>query len=47
MSTHLTDNLQYWVVFAFLTVVESAINAAYWFRTLKHHASLPDDILTL
>ncbi|KAJ5906911.1 Protein yop1 [Penicillium subrubescens] len=26
-----TQWLTYWVVFAFLTVVESAINAAYWF----------------
>lgn len=25
---------QYWVVYAFLTVFESAINAVYWFRTL-------------
>jgi receptor expression-enhancing protein 5/6 len=23
--------LQYWVTYAFLTVVESAINAVYWF----------------
>jgi len=26
-----TQWLTYWVVFAFLTVIESAINAAYWF----------------
>lgn len=26
---------QYWVVYAFLTVIESLINAAYWFR--KYH----------
>lgn len=25
-------NVQYWVVYAFLTVIESAISAAYWFR---------------
>ena len=25
-------NVQYWVVYALLTVVESAISAAYWFR---------------
>jgi receptor expression-enhancing protein 5/6 len=25
------DTWQYWVVYAFLTVVESAINAVYWF----------------
>lgn len=24
--------MQYWVVYALLTVVESLINAAYWFR---------------
>lgn len=24
--------MQYWVVYALLTVVESAISAAYWFR---------------
>lgn len=23
--------LQYWVVYSFLTVIESAINASYWF----------------
>lgn len=23
---------QYWVVYAFLTVFESAVNAVYWFR---------------
>jgi len=22
---------QYWVVYAFLTVIESAVNAVYWF----------------
>jgi hypothetical protein len=27
----LTLCLQYWVTYAFLTVVESAINAVYWF----------------
>lgn len=25
--------LQYWVVYAFLSVFESAVNAVYWFRT--------------
>ena len=25
------DVLQYWVVYAFLTVLESMINASYWF----------------
>lgn len=25
-------NVQYWVVYALFTVVESAISAAYWFR---------------
>jgi len=24
--------LTYWVVYAFLTVFESAVNAVYWFR---------------
>lgn len=27
----LTHGPQYWVTYAFLTVVESAINAVYWF----------------
>lgn len=27
---------QYWVVYAFLNVVESAISAAYWFRKLSY-----------
>lgn len=26
------DHLQYWVVYSFLNVIESAINAVYWFR---------------
>jgi receptor expression-enhancing protein 5/6 len=26
---------QYWVTYAFLTVVESAINAVYWFPFYK------------
>jgi len=32
---------QYWVVYAFLTVLESLINAAYWFRTLILHPLVP------
>lgn len=30
-DTTLMGMLQYWVVYAFLTVIESAINAVYWF----------------
>ncbi|KAA6412227.1 MAG: yop1 [Lasallia pustulata] len=30
-SSSTTDDTQYWVVFAFFTVFESAINAVYWF----------------
>ncbi|KAL9120495.1 MAG: hypothetical protein Q9187_002948 [Circinaria calcarea] len=30
-STSKTDDTQYWVVYAFLTVFESAVNAVYWF----------------
>lgn len=30
-SGSLTWRKQYWVTYAFLTVVESAINAVYWF----------------
>ena len=26
-----TDEKQYWVSFGFLTVLESAVNAVYWF----------------
>ena len=34
--------MQYWVVYAFLSVFESAINAVYWFR--KSTASCEDDV---
>jgi len=30
-----TQWLTYWVVYAFLTVFESAVNAVYWFRKWK------------
>ncbi|KAL9128664.1 MAG: hypothetical protein Q9217_002692 [Psora testacea] len=30
-SASKTDDTQYWVVYAFLTVFESAVNAVYWF----------------
>jgi receptor expression-enhancing protein 5/6 len=29
--------LTYWVVYAFLTVFESAVNAVYWFRMCRNH----------
>lgn len=29
------DHVQYWVVYAFLNVFESAVNAVYWFRMLE------------
>jgi receptor expression-enhancing protein 5/6 len=29
--------LTYWVVYAFLTVFESAVNAVYWFRKFRPH----------
>ncbi|EEP79533.1 protein yop-1 [Uncinocarpus reesii 1704] len=35
-TTTRSDNTQYWVVYAFLTVVESAISAAYWFRMARN-----------
>jgi hypothetical protein len=28
--------LTYWVVYAFLTVFESAVSAVYWFRMFPH-----------
>lgn len=30
-----TDNSKYWVVYAFLNVFESVVNAVYWFRKLN------------
>ncbi|BDD62035.1 ER membrane protein DP1Yop1 [Monascus purpureus] len=30
-TTNTADDTQYWVVYAFLNVIESAISAAYWF----------------
>ena len=33
-----TDELKYWVVYAFLNVFESAVNAVYWFREFEQRA---------
>lgn len=38
--------LTYWVVYAFLTVLESTINAVYWFRTCTFFPPRQDRLLT-
>jgi receptor expression-enhancing protein 5/6 len=35
-----TQWLTYWVVYAFLTVFESAVSAVYWFRTYRLRATI-------
>lgn len=39
--------LQYWVVYAFLTVFESMVSAVYWFRKLSASADPLNYQLTL